>query len=125
MAEHDWQMRGAIIDVSSCLSQISLLRFEAWNDIEEAARQMSRAAEPSVACTAQDERIQTALSRLKFIEGLMGFPGSDQFREIVSLYESGDYRGLHVAVHETSELLESGEYRQVVAELSASRMSAP
>jgi len=116
MAEHDWQMRGAIIDVSSCLSQISLLRFEAWNDIEEAARQMSRAAEPSVACTAQDERIQTALSRLKFIEGLMGFPGSDQFREIVSLYESGDYRGLHVAVHETSELLESGEYRQVVAE---------
>jgi len=87
------------------------VRHDTWGRLRRAA--LSLSAEKNGTQSLKKE-IADTLETLKPMEVYMGYPGNEEFKRISGLWQERDYTGFALAVSETTELLETGDYRREI-----------
>lgn len=92
------------------------VRFDTWAKLRRSAGYLMQNLDSTHELTHTKRGIQSLLDILAPMEAYWGYPGSEEFQRLVHLYRSEDHAGFYQAIIETSDLLDSGEYRRVAVE---------
>ena len=92
------------------------VRSDSWGQLRSVAARLARQSEESPEAQKVREKVESLLHLLEPMEAYWGFPGKQRFAKLAAMFRDRDYPGFHHAVAETSDLLDSGEYRRIAIE---------